>query len=116
MATTHKTILVEAKSITEVLDISKEHLRSNGFRIKELHNELICTRGIGLLTAPQRFVLKFSQQDSQTVRIDGEFFILAFLWFIKSTVDEKAISGGIPRRKGYKLMQEYISRINGKVI
>lgn len=115
MATTLKTILVEAKSITEVLDISKEHLRSNGFRIKELHNELICTRGIGFLTAQQRFVLNFSQQDSQTVRIDGEFFILAY-WFIKSTVDEKALVAGIPKRKGYKLMQEYITRINGKVI
>jgi hypothetical protein len=54
MATTHKIILVGAKSITEVLDISKEHLSSNGFRIKELHNELICTRGIGFLTAPHR--------------------------------------------------------------
>ena len=115
MATTHKTILVGTKSLSEVLDISKEHLRSNGFGIKELHNELICTRGTGFLTAQQRFVLKFSQQDSQTIRIDGEFFTLAY-WFIKSTVDEKAIAAGIPRRKGYKLMQEYISRINGKVI
>ncbi|MEA1958015.1 MAG: hypothetical protein U9N01_06640 [Euryarchaeota archaeon] len=72
MATTRETILVEAKSIIDVLEMSKEHLRSNGFSIKELHNELICTRGIGFLTAQQRFVLKFSQQDSQTVRIDGE--------------------------------------------
>jgi hypothetical protein len=37
MVTTHKTILVEDKSITEVLDINKEYLCSNGFRIKELH-------------------------------------------------------------------------------
>ena len=109
MATTQKTMLVEAKSITEVLDISKEHLCSNGFKIKELHNELICTRGTGFLTGQQRFVLNFSQQDSQTVRIDGEFFILSY-WFMKDTVDEKAIVGAIPKRKGYKLMQEYISR------
>lgn len=39
MTTTHKTILVEDKSITEVLDISKEYLRSNGFRIKELRGD-----------------------------------------------------------------------------
>ena len=109
MATTQKTMLVGAKSITEVLDISKEHLCSNGFKIKELHNELICTRGTGFLTGQQRFVLNFSQQDSQTVRIDGEFFILSY-WFMKDTVDEKAIVGAIPKRKGYKLMQEYISR------
>lgn len=39
MTTTQKTILVEDKSITEVLDISKEYLRSNGFRIKELRGD-----------------------------------------------------------------------------
>ncbi len=115
MATTHKTILVKDKSINEVMNMSKEHLRPTGFRIKELHNELICTRGIGFLTAQQRFILKFSQQDSQTVRINGEFFTIAF-YFMKSTVAEKAMAGAIPRRKGYKLMQEYISIIDGKVI
>ncbi len=115
MATTHKTILVKDKSINEVMDMSKEHLRSNGFKIKGLHNELICTRGIGFLTAQQRFILKFDQQDSQTVRIEGEFFTIAF-YFMKSTVDEKAMAGGIPRRKGYKLMEEYISIMDGKVV
>jgi hypothetical protein len=115
MATTQKTILVKDKSINEIMDLSKEQLRSNGFRIKELQNELICTRGFGILTAQQRFILKFSQQDSQTVKIEGEFFIIAF-YFMKSTVEEKAVAAGIPRRKGYKLMEEYISKINGTVI
>jgi len=116
MATTHKTILVKDKSINEVMDTSKENLRSNGFKIRELSSrDLICTCGIGFLTAQQRFVLKFSQQDNQTVRIDGEFFTIAF-YFIKSTVAEKAMAGGIPRRKGYKLMKEYISSIDGRVV
>jgi hypothetical protein len=114
MGVTHKTILVKDKSINEVMDISKENLRSNGFRIKDLNNELICTRGIGFLTAQQRFILKFSQQDNQTVRIEGEFFTIAF-YLIESSVAEKAMLGGIPRRKGYKLMQEYISSIDGIV-
>jgi hypothetical protein len=115
MAITQKTILVKDKSVNEVMDISKENLRSNGFKIKELNNELICTRGIGFLTAQQRFILKFNQQDNQTVRIDGEFFTITY-YFIKSTVAEKAMAGGIPRRKGYKLMEEYISSIDGKVV
>ncbi len=115
MATTQSTILVKDKSINEVMDISKENLRSNGFKIKDLNDELICTRGIGFLTAQQKFILKFYQQDNQTVRIEGEFFTLAF-YFIKSTVAEKAMTAGIPRRKGYKLMKEYILSIDGKVV
>ena len=115
MATTHKTILVKDKSITEVMDMSKEYLRSSEFRIQELDKELICTRGLGFLTAQQRFILKFNQQDSQTVRIEGEFFTIAF-YFLKSTVDEKAMALGIPRRKGYKLMKEYITLINGQIV
>ncbi len=115
MPKTHKTILVKDKSINEVMDISKENLRSNGFRINDHNNELICTRGLGLLTAQQRFVLKFSQQDNKTVKIEGEFYIIVF-YFMTSTVDEKAIAGGIPRRKGYKLMKEYISSIDGSVV
>jgi hypothetical protein len=115
MSTTQKTILVESKSVNEILNKSKEYLRSNGFSIKEQNNELISTRGLGILTAQQKFVLKFNQQDNQTVRIDGEFFVLAY-WVFKGTVDEKAIVCGIPKRKGYQLMQKYISSINGKVI
>ncbi len=111
MAKTYKTICVKSASINEAMVMSKKHLCSKGFRIKEQHNVQVYTRGTGFLTAQQRFVLKFSEQDSQGVRIDGEFFTIAF-YFMKNTVAEKAIAGGIPRRKGYKLMMEYISGIN----
>jgi hypothetical protein len=115
MSTTRKTILVEGKSLNEVFNISKDFLRYSGFRIKESGNELICTRGLGILTAQQRFILKFNQQDRQNVKIEGEFFVITF-YFIKSSLKEKAILGAIPIRKGYKLMQDFIARINGKVI
>ncbi len=111
MAKTCKTIFMKNASINEAMVMSKKHLCSKGFRIKEQHNVQVYTRGTGFLTAQQRFVLKFSEQDSQGVRIDGEFFTIAF-YFMKNTVAEKAIAGGIPRRKGYKLMMEYISKIN----
>ncbi len=115
MPTTHRTILVKDKSINEVMDVSRGYLQSNGFKIKGFGNELTCTRGTGFLTAQQRFILNFSQQDDQTVRIDGEFFTLAY-YFMKSTLEEKAMAGGIPRRKGYKLMEEYIASVGGQVV
>ena len=114
MATTYKTISVKDKSINEVIDISKRQLQSSGFKTKELYNELIGTRGLGILTSQQRFILKFSQRGSQTVEIQAEFFTLS-LYFIKNTVAEKALMLAIPRRTGYRLMKEYISRIEGKV-
>ncbi|MES0490303.1 MAG: hypothetical protein ABUK01_09945 [Leptospirales bacterium] len=114
MATTRKTILVKNQSIREVIDASKTHLSSKGFRIQDTNNNLICTRGSGLLTSQQRFILKFTQKDESSIQIDGEFFTLSY-YFLKSTVDEKAISGAIPRRKGYKLMEEYISSIDETV-
>ena len=114
MATTHRAILVKDKPLDEIIAVSKDHLRSAKFRIDESLNELIGTRGLGFITAQQRFILKFSQRDSQTVEIQGEFFALT-LYFIKNTVAEKAVMGAIPRRTGYRLMMQYISRINGQV-
>ena len=114
MPTTHKTILVKDKSINEIMDISKTYLQSNGFKTKELQKELIGTRGLGIVTSQQRFVLRFSQGDSNTVYVDGEFFTIT-LYFIENTVAEKALMLAIPRRTGYRLMMQYISRIDGEV-
>ena len=115
MSRTRKVILVEGNPLNDVLDVSKNFLRSNGFSIRESGNELICTRGKGLLTAQQRFILRFYQQDDQNVRIEGEFFTIAF-YFMESTLEAKALFGAIPRRKGYELMQNFIARVNGKVL
>ena len=114
MGTTSKTILVNSTSIAEVMDISRGYLLSNRFKIKELRNGLIGTRGLGFFTAQQRFILRFSPRDNQTVEIQGEFLIVS-LYFLKNTVAEKAVMGAIPRRTGHRLMMQYISRINGQV-
>ena len=114
MGTTIKTILVNSESIAEVMDISRGYLLSNKFKIKELQNELIGTRGLGFWTGQQRFIVKFSLRDSQTVEIQGEFFIVT-LWVMKNTVAEKAVMGAIPRRTGYRLMMQYISKVGGQV-
>ncbi|MBN1797587.1 MAG: hypothetical protein JW822_03360 [Spirochaetales bacterium] len=112
MGTTAKTIKVKTASVDEVIKKSKEFLASKGFRIKDKGDTLVCTRGLGLLTAQQRFILSFSKLDKDNTKIAGEFFILTY-WFIKGTVSDKAIAGAIPRRKGYQLMQEYINHIKG---
>jgi hypothetical protein len=112
MGTTAKIIKVKIASIDEAIKKSKEFLTSKGFRIKQKDNTLICTRGLGLLTAQQRFVLEFSTLDKDNIKIDGEYFILTY-WFIKGTVSDTAIAGAIPRRKGYQLMMEYIDHMKG---
>ena len=99
----------------EAINKSKEFLSTRGFRIRSNDNTVICTRGLGLLTAQQRFILSFSKLDKDDIKISGEFFILAY-WLFKSSVSDKAIAGAIPRRKGYQLMQEYINQMKGTEI
>ena len=112
MATTNKTIKVKLSSVDEASKRSKEFLISKGFRIKDRGDTIICTRGLGLITAQQRFILSFSKLDKNNIKIDGEYFILTY-WFIKGTVSDTAIAGAIPRRKGYHLMVEYINHMKG---
>jgi len=114
MATTHKTIVVKGKSKAEVVDTSRYFLQFAGFRTKELPNWMEASRG-GFWMAPIRFVLRFSEPEPGIVHVDGEFYILA-MYFIQQTVDNNAVNGCFPRRRGYELMQQYIGAIGGNVV
>ncbi len=116
MATTQKTILVEGKSLEEVIKSSKAKLTSQGFRVKgKAENELTAVRGYGIITAQQGCSMKFLPAGENAVQIIAEFYIIMF-WCIKSTVAEKAVAGAIPRRKGYNLMMDFVNAVGGKVV
>lgn len=114
MSRTAKNLIVKNKSVDAVKKETITILKDQDYRIKEAGTVLTCTRGYGILTAQQKCVITLTQQGND-VAIKGEFFTSAY-WVIESTVDENAIAAGIPRRKGYRLMMNFIQKIGAEEV